>query len=663
MARRFLLPYFFLFLIACLGQAFPQTAAIDGKYFPDTVYPVLRKAGCPGCHNPDGVASGTRLHFPDEDASADRIERFGKSLSFLVDTQNPDKSLLLNKPTRRIAHAGGKRIAPGSPDESILRNWIVYLAKNPGAPVSAEEEEPRVAAVPVLRRLTHSQYNNTVRDLLGDDSRLADQFPPEDFVNGFKNQYQSQSISPLLAEAYSAAAEKLAKNVFRAGDTKGLVPCKPSSAADAACRVQFIRFFGKKAFRRPLLEAEAQRYSRLFASEAASKKSFLAGAQIVVEAMLQSPNFLTRAENGSDPQTVPYETASRIAYFIWNTTPDAALFRAAESGQLNSPAGVETQARRLLRDPRARQAMDEFAAQWLRFDRLTGSVKDRGVFPMYTPELALSMLEETRRLASDLIWKNGDFRKFYSADYTFLSSDLAALYKLPAPKNEFDKVSLPPESERAGIVGQATFLALTSKPEETSPTARGLFVREQFLCQDVPPPPPGVNANLPALSKAKPQTSRERLAMHLNNETCASCHSLMDPIGFGLEKFDALGQRREKFKLRFLPEHGEKKSVETIELPLDSDGNIAGIPNSQFSSPRTLGNVLASSVQCQECMVKQLFRYEAGRKEGPSDRAAIRRSFEDFRNSQFRFQELMVSLVKWSIFQPQRKEPDVVSGN
>ncbi|MDQ2901787.1 MAG: DUF1588 domain-containing protein, partial [Acidobacteriota bacterium] len=290
-------------------------------------------------------------------------------------------------------------------------------------------------------------------------------------------------------------------------------------------------------------------------------------------------------------------------------------------------------------------------------------VKDRGVFPTYTPELALSMIEETKRLASDLIWNNGDFRKLYSADYAFLSSDLAALYKLPAPKNEFDKVSLPPESERAGIVGEATFLALTSKPEETSPTARGLFVREQFLCQDVPPPPPGVNANLPAISKVKPQTSRERLAMHLNNESCASCHSLMDPIGFGLEKYDALGQRREKFKLRFLPEHGEKKSIETVELPLNSDGNIAGIPNSQFSSPRTLGNVLASSVQCQECVAKQLFRYEAGRKEGPADRAAIRQSFEDFRNSQFRFQELMVSLVKWSIFPPQKKEPDVVSGN
>ncbi len=653
-----------LVCVLVLAPALLGQAAIDSKYFIHSVYPVLTKAGCAGCHNPDGVASGTRLRFPEADASAYRIERFGKLLGELVDRKAPDSSLLLNKPTRRLPHAGGKRISPGSPEEAVLRNWVEYLAKSPALSAgTGDEDEPQVAAAPVLRRLTHSQYNNTIRDLLGDDSRLADQFPPEDFVNGFKNQYQSQSISPLLAEAYSAAAEKLAKNAFRAGDTKGLIPCKPKSPNDAGCREAFIRTLAKKVFRRPILETELDRYSRLFASEASAHKSFVSGAQIVLEAMLQSPSFLTRAENGADPQSRLYETASRISYFLWNSMPDRELLRAAESGELNTPAGVEKAARRMLRDPRARQSMDEFVSQWLRFDRLAGMVKDRQVFPLFTPELAIAMSEETRRLASDLIWNDGDFRKLYSADYSFLSSDLAALYKVPAPKNEFDKVVLPPESERAGIVGQATFLALTSKPEETSPTARGLFVRENFLCQEVPPPPPGVNTNLPALSKSTPKTNRERLAMHLNNESCASCHALIDPIGFGLEKFDALGQRRDKLKLRFLPEHKEKKEIETVELELNPEGSIAGIPDSQFNSPRTLGNVLASSTQCQECIVKQLFRYASGRKEAAADRAIVRQCFDDFRNAQFRFTELMVSLVKWTIFPPERKELDAVSSN
>ncbi|MDQ6699198.1 MAG: DUF1592 domain-containing protein, partial [Acidobacteriota bacterium] len=397
--------------------AFGQTAA-DPKYFSNSVYPVLKKAGCAGCHNPDGVASGTRLRFPEPDASTFRVDRFGRLLGELVDRQAPDNSLLLNKPTRRVAHAGGKRISPGSPEETILRNWVTYLAKAPVVTGTGVEDEPGLAQAPVLRRLTHSQFNNTIRDLLGDDSRLADQFPPEDFVNGFKNQYQSQSISPLLAEAYSAAAEKLAKNAFRAGDTKKLIPCTPKSPNDTACRATFIRSFAKKAFRRPILDVELDRYARLFATEASGHKSFLAGAQIVLEAMLQSPSFLTRAENGSDPQSKPYETASRISYFLWNTMPDAELFRAAENGELNSPEGIEKAARRMLPDPRSRQSTDEFISQWLRFDRLAGMVKDRQVFPMYTPELAISMSEETRRLASDLIWSNGDFRKLYSADYS-----------------------------------------------------------------------------------------------------------------------------------------------------------------------------------------------------------------------------------------------------
>src|SRR5579872_4032327 len=163
------------------------------------------------------------------------------------------------------------------------------------------------ADAPLMRRLTHSQYNHTVRDLLGDQTNPASQFPEEDCVNGVKNQISAQSVPPLLAEAYSAAAEKLARNAFRGSDTNHLVPCRPRSADDAACRAQFIRDFGLKAFRRPLAAAELARYSSLFTDAARGK--FLDGAQLVVEAMLQSPNFLFRAEHGADMR--PYEIASR----------------------------------------------------------------------------------------------------------------------------------------------------------------------------------------------------------------------------------------------------------------------------------------------------------------------------------------------------------------
>jgi hypothetical protein len=640
--------------IALLCTLASPLLAIDQHYFSTTVYPTLQKAGCQGCHNPDGVAAGTRLHFPDPGAPEKSLDNFGLSLQTFVDRADPAKSLLLNKPTRRIAHAGGKRIAPGSPEETVLRNWVDFLATTSAvARKEAETVAPQVG--PVLRRLTHTQYNNTIRDLLADESNLADQFPPEDFVNGFKNQYQSQSVSPLLAEAYSIAAEKLAQNAFRGGDTKNLIPCKQ---ADAGCPEKFVRSFGQKAFRRPLLKDEVDRYARLFRSQ----KAFLAGAQIVVEGMLQSPGFLLRTDAA---QSKAYERASRLSYFLWNTMPDAALFRSAAAGELDTPEGLETVARRMLKDPKAHQSVDDFLAQWMRFDRLLNTIKDRRSFPQYGPELALAMTEEARRLVSDLVWNNGDFTKIYSADYAFLNSGLATLYKVPAPPDDFGKVTLPPDTERAGIIGQALFLALTSKPADTSPTARGLFIREQFLCQDVPQPPPGVSTNLPPLMKEKPQTNRERLGVHLNNESCASCHTLIDPIGFGLEKFDAIGQRREKVKLTFRGgKHGNsEEDMETVELPLDTSGYIAGIRNSEFSTPRALGSVLAASPQCQECIAKQLFRYESGRKESPADRPIIHQSFDDFRKSGFRFQELMISLIKSSIFEPRRSESNGVSGN
>jgi hypothetical protein len=630
---------FVLALLLLAAQKDPRAPGPD--YFQSQVLPVLHKANCEGCHNGGGVAAGTRFRFPEGELSKEEWTRFGLSLHTLVNRADPAQSLLLSKPTKRAPHAGGQRIAPGSAGEAVLRNWADYLVSNTKPADRFEIADRRSDRKPVLRRLTNTQYNNTVRDLLGDDTRIAEQFPPEDFVNGFRNQFQSQSVSPLLAEAYAAGAEKLVKSAFRGGDPRGLVPCKGTSVQ---CGARFIEEFGRKAFRRPLLENEKARYAKLWT---------LGGAPIVVEAMLQSPNFLLRTENGAEPAWRPYETASRLSYALWNSMPDAELFRAAATGELASQAGVEKQARRMIADPRARATVDEFAAEWLRFDSLQAAVKERASFPMYTPELALAMTEESRKLIEHLVWENRNFMELYSADYAFVSTPLAKLYNVPPPAEEFGQVKLPADSERAGVLGQAMFLAATAKPAETSPTARGLFVREHFLCQEVPQPPPGVNANLPLNTRDKPMTNRERLAVHLSNESCASCHTLIDPIGFGFEKFDAVGQRREKLKITFTPERKEKGKTETVNLDLDTSGSIAGVANSTFRSPRELGTILARNEQCQQCVVKQLFRYYQGRMEKAGDAATLRRTFDDFKQSGFHFQELMVSVLKWSIFPPE----------
>jgi hypothetical protein len=351
--------------------------------------------------------------------------------------------------------------------------------------------------------------------------------------------------------------------------------------------------------------------------------------------------------------------------------PDAELFAAAERGDLATRAGVEKQVRRMLDDPRAHESLDEFVTQWLRFDRLTTASKDRRKFPYFTRETANAMTIEARTFVSDLVWNDGNFMELFTANYGYVSPELARIYGVPTPARDFDRVSFPPNSERAGILGQGLFLALTAKPDESSPTARGLFVREQFLCQHVPDPPPGVNTNLPPVTEAKPQTNRDRMSEHTVNASCATCHKLMDGVGFGLEKFDAVGARRDEFTLEFRPKlkAGEEEDEDhplprrKVMLPLNTQAYVAGIPNSDFSSPQQLGAVLAKSSQCQECIVKQYFRYLSGRTDTVADRPLINRVTEDFRSSGFHFKELILSLVLLREFPQEIQRLDVANNH
>ena len=616
--------------------------------FGDTVYPIFQKANCRSCHSDEGVASGTRLHFPLETAGPEEIEAFGLTLANLIDREDASRSLLLNKPTDRTRHVGGVKIEPGSAEEQAVRAWVQHLVTVPDAVVNTARArlaavKPAVAHDVGLRRLTHSQYNNTVRDLIADYSRPADRFPPEDFVGGFKNQTRSQGIPPVLEDAYSKAAERMALNAFRAGDVNGLVPCKPASARDAKCREQFVRAFGQKAFRRPLNEVEGRRYDELFAEQAARTGKYLEGARVIVEAMLQSPKFLFHV-TGAEGASRDYAIANRLSYLLWETMPDRALMTAAAKGELRTPEGVERIARAMLQDARARQATDEFFNQWLRFDRMLGAAKDGRRYPSFSPELAAMMVQETKMLLGSLVWNDGNFMDAFTADYTFLNANLAQVYGLPAPAGEFELVKFPADVRRAGILGQASFLASTSGPVETSPTARGLFVREHLLCQVVPNPPPGVNTNLPEPSADAVRAKRERMLQHVENQSCAGCHRLMDPIGFGLEKYDALGGWRDKEMVELGDEEASRPRT-THEVEITSVGEIAGLPNSTFADARELGRVLASSPICQECVVKQMFRYAFGRPETPADRPAVTRAAAVFRQSGFKFKEMLIALV------------------
>jgi cytochrome c553 len=636
---------------AAFGQS-PRSVA--ESFFAAKVYPMLHAAQCERCHSDNGVGSETQLEFPAAGARTEEITAFGLKLLELVDRRNPSESLLLKKPTRRIKHTGGQRIKPGSKEEETLAAWVHYLAGLSEDQVRQAREkiaraEKRGLARATVRRLTHSQYDHTVHDLLGDQSQPASSFPKEDFINGFKNQLEGQGVSPLQAEGYSKAAERLAMAAFRGGDQRGLVPGTPDSPTDAALAGRFVRQFGRRAFRRPLVDEEVNLYSQLLLQEAARTQDFYGGAALVVEAMLQSPHFLFRIERGGANHQ--YDIASRLSYFLWDTMPDDALLAAAERGELATKKQVEQTARRMLNDERARLACDEFLAQWLRFDRLLSATRDRRRFREFNGEVAAAMAEETRRLFRHLVWTDRSFLEFFTADYTFVSTELARLYGLPEPSEEFARVEYPADSGRSGVLGHGSYLVLTSKPSETSPTARGLFVRNQFLGHEVPPPPPGVDTTLPAVTENAPLTNRQRLEIHLNNEACVGCHQLIDPIGLAFEQYNAIGVFQPKMTLQFSSgNQGRSRRSTMVELDLDTTGFIQGLENSQFSTPKELGRLLAETSACHRAIVKQLFRYAYGRAETPADQPVIENLLETFRSSGYRFRELIAALVTSDLF-------------
>ena len=296
--------------------------------------------------------------------------------------------------------------------------------------------------------------------------------------------------------------------------------------------------------------------------------------------------------------------------------PDRRLLDAAANGELRTAEGLERVARSMLEQPPARQAVDEFFAQWLRFDRVLGSVKDRRRYPEFTPELAAMMVQETRMLLDNLVWNDGNFMEAFTAEYSFLNSDLASLYGVPAPAGEFELVRFPAASRRSGLLGQASFLASNAGPVETSPTARGIFIREQLLCQHVPNPPPGVNTQVPEPTADRPLARRQRMQMHVGESDLLE---LSPPDGPDRLRPGKLRRRRPLARQR--SDSSSRAPVrrgsadKRVELPIDGNGEIAGLTNSAFSEPRAIGRLLADSRACQECVVKQLFRYAFGRVE------------------------------------------------
>jgi Protein of unknown function (DUF1592)/Protein of unknown function (DUF1588)/Protein of unknown function (DUF1595)/Protein of unknown function (DUF1587)/Protein of unknown function (DUF1585) len=505
-------------------------------------------------------------------------------------------------------------------------------SKNGGAAATACST--RAVGTTPLRRLSRSEYNNSVADLLADTTHPASAFVADTQVGLFDNTAKTQTVPTLLAEQYLDSAVTLAEGVQ---DVNKLLGCDP---AGDACVRGFVAHFGRRAFRRALTSDELSNYMSIYTTTRADSDAST-GVRGVLAAVLASPHFLFRFEFGADgasdldnaQQLTAYELSARLANLIWASAPDDQLLDAAESGKLATRDQVETQARRMLADPRARRALAEFYRQWFGLQRIETVSKDHATYPEFDDTLRAAMSEESRRFVEDVLW-NGDAKlsTLLTASYSFVNDDLAELYGVEAPAGGgFAKVELNPE-ERAGIMTQAAVLAGYARPDQSSPVKRGQWVRTRLLCQPLPDPP----ANVPELAQPKQGVSnRERFAMHTSNPACSGCHNLIDGLGFGFEAYDGLGRFR------------------TMDqgVPVDDSGEVtASDVNGNYNGAVELATRLAKSAQVRDCAPTQWMHYTLGRGDESDDTCSASELKQAFATSGGDLQELMVAITNTDAF-------------
>ena len=474
---------------------------------------------------------------------------------------------------------------------------------------------PSGVAPMFLRRLTNREYASTVRELLGVEP-VVTALPTDITLYGFDNNAESLSLSTAHLEAYRTLAEGVAAELVASEPRRSaLVGCEPAGPDAQTCLTSFIRRFGLRAFRRALLDDEVASLLAL-ADAAPAAGGAWGGVSLVIEGLLQSPSFLWRVEQGAPAGDQPglvaltgYEVAARLSYLLWGTMPDDALFRTAESGALGSADGVKAQALAMLDDEaRALPTAWSFAGQWLRVGNLASVTRSTGDFALWSEGLRAAMVEQTRRLVEEHTRAGKPLLELLDTDKAFVDASLSPLYGVAAPAGgDWAQVTLPAEQGRRGILGQASVLTLTSNNRATTPILRGKYIRQVLLCDDLPPPPPTV----PALPEAQAGLSeRDRLAAHRSDPACSTCHAMLEPLGFGLSHFDAIGAYR---------------ANDAEGRPLDGHGEIAGLDDASFEGLTGLAMRLKREPKVARCLSTHLLRFALGRKEAPSDSCNVER--------------------------------------
>jgi hypothetical protein len=614
--------------------------------FAAEIAPVLANY-CLPCHGARSARGSINLAAFRDDAAAESDPLVWEKVASAVRSGNMPPS-------------GRPRPTPAELD--VVDAWLDAMTVGPS------QGECSPADRVTVRRLNRTEYNNTIRDIVGLDLRPADDLPADDTGHGFDNNADVLSLPPILFEKYLAAAERVVDAAFAHPDTRNRLLNPTDSAVPLSYRkvvlperehvrerlvlskadlpppdpveeerqraYPVLMAFADRAFRRPATHDEVNRLLRFVEDALRTGDGPEHGLRLAFQAVLCSPQFLFRIESAdSSGRTSDFELATRLSYFLWGSTPDEELFAHAARGILRQGGNLARQVRRMLRDPKSRALSENFAGQWLQTRGLKEFTPDPARFPDFDESLRTAMIRETELFFDAVVRKDLSVLDFLDADYTFVNDRLARHYGIGGVHGgEFRKVSLA-GTPRGGVVAHASVLAVTSNPTRTSPVKRGRWLLDNILGAPPPAPPPGVE-QLKEAHEAGGATLRQRVEPHRADPQCAACHAGMDPLGFGLENFDAVGAWR----------------THDGGSPVDASG---ALPDGRaFDGPAGLRAVLRERRGAfARCLTEKLLTYALGRGLDRADRRTVADVARKLADNEYRFSALVLAIAHSDPFQ------------
>lgn len=622
---------FLLMTLACSNkEPVDPDCVTDAQFFEQQASSLL-ETRCLGCHNSDGIASETRYVLQSATTPNQREQNYSQ-LQSLIAATSESPTLMLDKPAGRVSHGGGTILDPLQGEYAVLHELVARLqdpgnCEHPGEPPLTCEPGVIHAGPSPYRRLTSKQYQNTIFDLL--EVVVPEEYLPTTQRSAtFTTWNSSNPVSTATAEGLLMATEWVTQTI----DITAFLDCQ-SEETESQCAERALSAFAVRAFRRPLTDGERA----LVLSYLGTGLTLTESTQMSIQLILNLPQFLyldaspgpVLAQNATLAHLDDYAVASRLAYFLTNSPPDATLLDAASRGELQTRVQVLPHAQRLVQDPRVLETLATFHEDWLNLYQLDTTQRDPEKYPGFSPELLAAMHTETALFVNEVIWSgSASWNELLFSRATWVNSELAAVYGLEDPGPGWHRVTL--DETRPGLLTRSAFLTAHGYTGSSAPVKRGYFVLSELLCQELSVPP-DVDMVVPEDTNGA-TTIRERLQQHQTDTACNACHTRIDPMGFAFEHFDAIGAWRDHW------ENG---------IAVDATGQIN---ESSVDGVNDLLQLIEQDDTAKACYSRRWVEYALGRSVTENDLCTLETVKDRFLQSDGNIKSLVVDVALTDAF-------------